>query len=199
MFSLVFAVRDLIILYLIGMDRAVINGIFVSTAAVVCWWLYRDLFLFTRSAVRSYYGYLFAVVIHFFVCYICRGYFETPSGPFDPTSISFLALSPFFIFVKPIDIILQQSFITILVKKMSQLHISLRHTQLLFLLTFGMFHMFQLTRTYWVIGTLFFGFALFGSFLFPYMIIKKKNGIVLNSIFHLLAYDAMAVLFWVIL
>lgn len=139
---------------------------------------------------------LVPIILHGITCYYCLHFLNEPIGPFENTGTSFLLLENFFIWVKPFDVLYQQIILIILIKKLHQYKITLRSITIMFVFVFGASHIFQVFKTDFVIGLGFLLFGLAGSFIFPFMILKVKNGYLYNFIIHLLVYDLAALLFW---
>jgi hypothetical protein len=105
-------------------------------------------------------------------------------------------MNNFYIWTKPFDILVQQLLIIVLVKKLSEQRMNLKQITLIFILGFGAIHIFQIFKTDIIIGLAFTAGALLSSVLYPYMILKVKNGYIYNYMIHLAIYNIAAILTW---
>ncbi|MFA6520431.1 MAG: hypothetical protein WCT44_02365 [Candidatus Paceibacterota bacterium] len=136
------------------------------------------------------------LIFHGITSYFILNFVDQPAWPFESRGISFLLMNNFFIYAKPLEIFVQQLLITILVTKLYQSGMSLKKIITLFVVFFGAIHIFLIFKADTIIGLGFTFFAILASFIFPYMLLKVRNGYVYNFMIHLAAYDIAALLTW---
>ncbi len=195
-FVTAFLLRDFIILYVFTMNRALANFIFILSVLLFAVWYFRSYLVFSKTIVVQFTRYGGFVLLHLTICLICLQYLSPPIGPFDNSQISFLSINPFFIFVKPVDVLLQHVFILVLVKKLREYGLSFWRTVGVMAVVFGGVHLLQTFRTTVLISLPFFIFSLIVAYVFPKLIFVRKNGFVFNAMIHLLAYDVITLYFW---
>lgn len=154
-----------------------------------------------RNIVSKTKGYeymvlIFSLFLHLIICYYCLNFLSSPIIPFERTGISFLLLNKFFIGVMPLNVLFQQIILTILITKLYQYKMSFKNIILMFVIIFGAAHIFQIFSINLFVGLGFTFFAIVGSFIFPYMILKVRNGYLYNIMIHLLVYDIATLVFW---
>jgi uncharacterized membrane protein YfcA len=160
--------------------------------------LFRDVLkdVISKTKKHEFLILLIPILIHGIVCYYCLNFLTAPVGPFENTETSFLLLNKYFIWVKPFDVLYQQIILIVLIKKLYEYKMNLKNITILFFVFFGTMHIFQIFRTDLTIALLFTLFGILGSFIFPYMILKKRDGYLYNYIIHMLVYAVAALSFW---
>tara|TARA_B100001971_G_C17746211_1_gene313171 strand:- start:120 stop:548 length:429 start_codon:yes stop_codon:yes gene_type:complete len=139
---------------------------------------------------------MISLIIHAVTSYFILRFLNQPTWPFSNHGASFLLMNNFYIWTKPFDILVQQLLIIVLVKKLSEQRMNLKQITLIFILGFGAIHIFQIFKTDIIIGLAFTAGALLSSVLYPYMILKVKNGYIYNYMIHLAIYNIAAILTW---
>lgn len=139
-----------------------------------------------------------SLLVHGTSSYLILKYLEQPEWLFDSRGSSFLLMNDFYVWAKPMDIMAQQLLILLLVLKLNDLKMSVNQITKLFVVGFGAAHVFQLLRTDLIIGLLYLVTAIIFSFVFPRMILKVRNGFIYNFMIHLFAYNAAAMVAWVL-
>jgi len=104
-------------------------------------------------------------------------------------------MNNFYLWVKPFDVFFQQLLIVLLVTKLQRYKLNLKQIQILLVFGFGAIHIFQTLRTDIFISLAYIFVAVIFSFLFPYMILKVRNGYIFNYMIHLGIYNLAAFLF----
>lgn len=184
------------ILYVFTMNRVLANFIFILSVLLFTVWYFRSYVTFSKTLVVQFIGYEGFVLLHLTICLICLQYVSPPIGPFDNSQISFLTINQFFIFVKPVDVLLQSVFILVLVKKLGEYGLRFWQIVRVMAVVFGSVHLLQTFRTTLLISLPFFIFSLIGAYVFPKIITEQKNGFVYNAMIHLAAYDLITLYFW---
>jgi hypothetical protein len=97
---------------------------------------------------------------------------------------------------KPLDVLIQQLLIIWLTTKLYANGLSLKQIITFFLVAFGSIHIFQVLKTDWVIGLVFTAGALVSSVLYPYLLLRVRNGYIYNYMIHLGLYSIAALVAW---
>lgn len=137
-----------------------------------------------------------SLLIHGLTVYFITHYAERPDWPFSDRGTSFLLLNNYYIWAKPLDIVAQQMLIIWLTMKLHSQGFSLRKIIGLFIGFFGAIHIFQVMKTDVVIGLLFTTGAVLFSIIFPYLILRVRNGYLYNFMLHLVVYNIAALVAW---
>lgn len=201
LFAITFGSTSLIMTQVITMNRYILNIFFLSITSI-CLILYfrkslKDLIIRTRkSEVVFLIG--ISLIIHLISSYFILNYLNQPVWPFDSRGTSFLLMNNFYIWTKPFDVFLQQLLIVLLVTKLHQYKLTLKQITMLFVLGFGVIHIFQIFKTDIIIGLAFTLGAIISSFVYPYMILKVRNGYIYNFMIHLGIYNIAALLSWML-
>lgn len=140
--------------------------------------------------------FIFSLFFHGISSYLVLNFLSQPVWPFDSRGTSFLLMNNFFIFAKPFEVFVQQLLIILLVTRLHQSGMSLKKIIMLFVFGFGVIHIFQIFKTDLIIGLGFTFFAILASLIFPYMLLRVRNGYIYNFMIHLAAYDIAAILTW---
>lgn len=138
----------------------------------------------------------FSVLVHALTTYSIVHYATQPIWPVDSHGTSFLLMNKYFIFVKPIDVLLQQLLIVLLVLKLKSQGLTVRAITVALFLGFGLLHIFQIFKATPAMGLAYTVFASAYALFFPYMILRIKNGFIYNYIIHLAVYDIAALIAW---
>jgi hypothetical protein len=139
-----------------------------------------------------------SLVIHGLVSYFIINYVERPSWPFSDRGTSFLLMNSFYVWAKPFDILVQQLLIVWLAAKLYKDGLTLKQIISFFLVAFGAIHIFQVLKTDWMIGLLFTAGALASSVVYPYLILRTRNGYIYNYMVHLGLYNIAALTAWLL-
>jgi len=196
-FSVAFGLTILGLFNIITMERYALAFAYFFLLSFGLIWYFKKIFLQLSSHTRWYvflYTIGIALLIHIGACYLCLHYLGKPNDAFAYRGISFLELSGFFIWAKPMEVFWQQLMIIVLVKKLESQKLSLYQIMLVCMAAFGSIHIYQALRADAIIGTGFTIIALLFSVLFPYMILNIKNGYLYNYTIHLTTYSFVAIL-----
>ncbi|MFH1959514.1 MAG: hypothetical protein ABIJ22_04280 [Patescibacteria group bacterium] len=139
-----------------------------------------------------------SLFVHGVTSYFILKYLEQPTWPFDRNGISFLLMNGFYVWAKPIDVMMQQLLIVLLVLRLNSLKMNINQITKLFVVLFGAIHAFQFLRTDFIIGLLYFITSIIFSFVFPKMILRVRNGFIYNLMIHLAVYNIGALLAWMV-
>ena len=137
-----------------------------------------------------------SLLIHGITSYFILTYLEQPTWQFESRESSFLLMNGYYVWAKPLDVMMQQLLIVLLVLRLIDLKMSINQITKLLIIGFGFTHIFQLLRTDLLIGLLYLITPIIFSFVFPRMILKVKNGFIYNFMIHLAVYNIAALLAW---
>ena len=199
LFILAFGIMSLIMTQIITMERYVLNIFFLSIIAFgIIFYFKKDFIEIINKTSKREFIFLLAIslIIHFISSYFILNFLNQPIWPFSSKGASILLMNNFYLWVKPLNVLVQQLLIIVLVKKLSQSNLNVKQITTLFILGFGLIHVFQIFKTDLIIGLGFMFIAIFFSFIFPYLILKKRNGYLYNYMFHLGTYNLAAILAW---
>lgn len=201
LFVIAFGMSSLITAQVITMDRYVLDLLFL-VIVLTCLIIYfrkilKNIVSKTKKSEIVLLSIL-SVIIHIVSSYFILNYLDRPMWPFDSRGSSFLLMNNYYLWVKPLDILLQQLFVILLVTKLSQYKLTLKQIITILVLGFGLIHIFQIFRMDLVIGLTYTMVAIIFSFIFPYMILKVKNGYIYNYMIHLGIYNMAALLLWML-
>lgn len=139
-----------------------------------------------------------SLTIHGLVSYFILTFVERPAWPFSDHGTSFLLMNNYYIFAKPLDVLVQQLLIIWLTLKLHAQGLSLKKITIFFLFAFGSLHFFQVFKTDWIIGLLFTAGALISSVVYPYILLRVRNGYIYNYMIHLGIYNIAALAAWLL-
>jgi hypothetical protein len=172
---------------------------FLLVSAVVIYYLFhKELLELTRNSTVEYLTVLISLslVLHLATSYIVIHFFNQPTWPFDNRGASFLLMNNYYIWAKPFDILVQQLLISVFIIKLQKYGMNLKKITILMSVGFGTLHIFQILKTSLVVGLSFTVVAIGFSLIFPYLILKVRNGYAYNYVIHLAVYSFGAVLAW---
>ena len=194
-----FAINSLIPTQVITMEEywaCIAFYIFVFLATIL---------IASRHGVPSYEAYLsapFAIIssgtifIHMLLAHYVQSALYFEPAPINPNGASFLLMNSYFVLAKPFDVLAQQALIFTLFQKLVDREKSQRQIQVIFVIVFGIPHIFQTLLTDPVVG-LGFAFASIGAaVIFPILLRNTKLGAAFCFTAHLFAYSATAVFSW---
>jgi len=138
----------------------------------------------------------FSLAFHGLVSYFIITYVGRPNWPFSDHGASFLLMNNYYVWAKPLDVLIQQLLIIWLTTKLYANGLSLKQIITFFLVAFGSIHIFQVLKTDWVIGLVFTAGALVSSVLYPYLLLRVRNGYIYNYMIHLGLYSIAALVAW---
>lgn len=196
-FALVFWSVIYVLLHGITMDRYLLTLSYFAVLSMATVALFLPLF---RSVIhgtswRFVVGIIIAsLLVHAVTCYICLYYLGEPTAHFPLQEISFLQLSNYFIWVKPLEVLWQQIMLVLLFTVLAKNRLTLWQIMLLTAVFFGVAHVYQAWRAGVQMGVFFTAGALVFSVLFPYLILKVQNGYAYAYAVHLCIYSAAALL-----
>ncbi|HAE36949.1 TPA: hypothetical protein DCX66_01555 [Candidatus Nomurabacteria bacterium] len=185
----------------ITMNRYILNIFFLSiTSLFFILYFKKTLTNLISKTYKSEFIFLVGIslIIHLISSYFILNYLNQPIWPFDSRGTSFLLMNNFYLWTKPFDVLLQQLLIVLLVIKLHQYKLTLKQITLLFVLGFGAIHIFQIFKTDIIIGLAFTLGAIISSFVYPYMILKVRNGYIYNFMIHMGIYNIAALLSYIL-
>ncbi len=194
-----FAITSLTMTQIITMDRYILNIVFLLfTTLILIFYFKKEIIDVTKNTNRYEFIFLItiSIMIHFVSSYFILNFLDQPIWPFDSKGTSFLLMNNFYLWVKPFDVLVQQILILIIVKKLYLYNLSLKNITVIFILGFGLIHIFQIFKTDVIIGLAFTIGAILSSFIYPYMILKVRNGYIYNYMIHMGIYNLAAILAW---
>jgi hypothetical protein len=139
-----------------------------------------------------------SLIVHGLVSYFIITYVDKPDWIFSDRGTSFLLMNNYYVWAKPLDILIQQLLIIWLTTKLFANGLTLKQIISFFLIAFGSIHIFQVLKTDWVIWLLFTAGALVSSVLYPYLLLRVRNGYIYNYMFHLCLYNIAALAAWLL-
>lgn len=199
LFAVVFGFQSLITSQIITMDRYIWEAVFIVSMLIILLKFFQEKFRnITKNSktVEIFFLILISLCFHFVSIYFILKYCNQPIWPFESKGASFLLMNKYFIWVKPLDVLLQQTLIVLLITRLSKLKLSIKRITLLCIIGFGAIHFFQVLITDSIVGLGYAIGATLFSLIIPYMIIKVKNGYIYNFMIHMAAYDIAALLAW---
>ena len=163
------------------------------------------IFIASRHGLPSYQAYLSkpfasvssgAIFIHLLLAHYVQSALYFEPAPINPNGASFLLMNGYFVLAKPFDVLAQQALIFTLFHKLVDRQKSLRQIQVIFVIVFGIPHIFQTLLTDPFVG-LGFAFASIGAaVIFPILLRNPRLGAAFCFTAHLFAYSAAAVFSW---
>lgn len=200
-FVLIFGFASLVPTQVITMERYGVVILFYLSVVSLLLYIFRTTYKSVFSNTHWYEFLLLTTVslaIHGLVSYFILAYVERPDWPFSDQGTSFLLMNNFYVWAKPFDILIQQLLIVWLTTKLYKNGLTLKQIILFFLVAFGAIHIFQVLKTDWIIGLLFTAGALASSVLYPYLILRTRNGYIYNYMIHLGLYNIAALTAWLL-
>ena len=160
--------------------------------------LFRNIFkkIILKTKKSSFLLVMASLMFHGVTYWICNNYLNPPIELIKNSPASYTLVNNYFLWVKPIDVLLQQLMIIVLVTKLANNKVSLKNITFALAIIFGVAHIESLQRmelTYALILTV---SATAMSVVLPYFILKIKNGYLYNVMIHLAFVDVAALLFW---
>jgi len=201
LFVFIFGFASLVPTQIITMERYGLVILFYLTVASLLFYAFRSTY---KSIFRNTHWYeliglvSLSLIVHGLVSYFIITYVERPDWIFSDRGTSFLLMNNYYVWAKPFDVLVQQLLIIWLITKLYTNGLTLKQIISFFLIAFGSIHIFQVLKTDWVIGLLFTGGALVSSVLYPYLLLRVRNGYIYNYMFHLGLYNIAALAAWLL-
>lgn len=199
LFTIIFGFQSLVTSQIITMDRYILDLLFILFLLFFLILYFRkDLTAVVYQTNRIEVLILLAISVAFHIVssYFIIKFVNQPVWPFDSKGTSFLLMNNYYLFVKPLDVLLQQLLVFLLVTKLREYKMTLKQIIVLLVFGFGVIHIFQIFRTDFIVGLGYTIMAIVFSLIFPYMIIKVKNGCIYNFMIHLAVYNIAALIAW---
>ena len=166
--------------------------------SVLCIFLFRNLYreVIDKTRKKDILLIIGIFTLHLLTYWVCHRYLTAPLELMKHSTASFIQVDRYFIFIKPIDVLLQQLMLIILMTKLHENKISMRAMALLLGVLFGIAHLASVERIDLNI-TLVMTFAttIFALFM-PNIFFKLKNGYLYNFMIHILLVDLAALMYW---
>jgi hypothetical protein len=143
--------------------------------------------IFFENSLRSY-GFLSFFMAGVTLYY---GYVLPAEGIAIATNPDFLRGGPGYLFVKTIEILFQQVLIMLLILTLASYRDDIWFVSKAYAAIFGIAHIALIPKLGLAYTLLFFGAALMSACIFPYIILRIKNGFVYSYIAHWSAYICM--------
>lgn len=200
-FVSIFGFASLVPTQVITMERYGIVILFYLTVALLLLYIFRSTY---KSILQKTHWYelvglvSLSLIVHGLVSYFIITYIERPDWMFGDRGASFLLMNNYYVWAKPLDVLIQQLLIIWLTTKLYANGLTLKQIISFFLIAFGSIHIFQVLKTDWVIGLLFTVGALVSSVLYPYLLLRIRNGYIYNYMFHLGLYNTAALAAWLL-
>jgi len=201
LFVSIFGFASLVPTQVITMERYGLVIIFYLIVAPLLLYIFRSTYksIFQKTHWYELVGLVsFSLIVHGLVSYFIITYVERPDWIFSDRGTSFLLMNNYYVWAKPLDILIQQLLIIWLTTKLYANGLTLKQIISFFLIAFGSMHIFQVLKTDWVIGLLFTAGASASSVLYPYLLLRIRNGYIYNYMFHLGLYNIAALAAWLL-
>jgi hypothetical protein len=182
----------------ISYNNLAIAILYFLTLSVIVIFLFKDIFknIAKETKTSSYFLLLISLVLHAIAYWICNNFLREPIELIKNNSASFILVNKYFLLVKPIDVLLQQTMIIVLVKKLHQSRVSLQNIIFSIAIIFGTTHIYGVRKMELIPALLLTIVATSMSLIFPYLILKVKEGYLYNFMIHLAFVDIAALLIW---
>ena len=200
-FVCIFGFVSLVPTQIISMERYGLVIVFYLTVATLLLYSFYPTYksLFQKTRWYEFFGLVsFSLIVHSLVSYFIITYVERPDWIFSDRGTSFLLINNYYVWAKPLDVLVQQLLIIWLTTKLYANGLTLKQIIIFFLIAFGSIHIFQVLKTDWMIGLLFTIGALMSSVLYPYLLLQTRNGYVYNYMIHLGLYNIAALAAWLL-
>jgi len=176
----------------------VLSLLFFSVLCIIFILLFRNLFqdVIAKSRKMDVLLIVGTFVLHGLTYWVCHQYLTAPLELMKDSTASFIQVDRYFIWIKPVDVLLQQLMLIILMTKLHENKMSMQTMALLLGVLFGIAHLAsieQIDLNITIVMT--FATTLFALFM-PYIFFKLKNGYLYNFMIHILLVDLAALLFW---
>jgi hypothetical protein len=201
LFVSIFGFASLVPTQIITMERYGLVILFYLTVASLLLYAFRSTYksIFQNTHWYELVGLVsLSLIVHGLVSYFIITYVDKPDWIFSDRGTSFLLMNNYYVWAKPLDILIQQLLIIWLTTKLFANGLTLKQIISFFLIAFGSIHIFQVLKTDWVIGLLFTAGALVSSVLYPYLLLRVRNGYIYNYMFHLGLYNIAALAAWLL-
>lgn len=201
LFVSIFGFASLVPTEIITMERYGLVIVFYLIVASLLLYIFRSTYksIFQKTHWCELVGLVsLSLIIHGLVSYFIITYVERPDWIFSDRGTSFLLMNNYYVWAKPLDILIQQLLIIWLTTKLYANGLTLKQIISFFLIAFGSIHIVQVLKTDWVIGLLFTAGALVSSILYPYLLLRTRNGYIYNYMFHLGLYNIAALAAWLL-
>jgi hypothetical protein len=201
-FIIIFGICSLVPSEIFGMEGYVLTIIFLIASALTIGYFFKNILSEVTTKTKWSEMMILAflsIVGHALTIFIIKSYAVQPNWFFGSRGTSFLLLNDYFLWAKPLDVFVQQLLIVLLVLKLRTVGVSLRAITTLVIFGFGVMHIFHGYRTDILISFGYTIMAIIFSIIFPYMILKVRNGYIYNFMIHLATYDIAALVAWFVL
>lgn len=201
LFVSIFGFASLVPTQVITMERYGLVILFYLTVALLLLYVFRSTYtsIFQKTRWYELVGLIsLSLLVHGLVSYFIITYVERPDWIFSDRGTSFLLMNNYYVWAKPLDVLVQQLLIIWLTTKLYASGLTLKQIISFFLIAFGSIHIFQVLKTDLVIGLLFTAGALVSSVLYPYLLLRMRNGYIYNYMFHLGLYNIAALAAWLL-
>jgi hypothetical protein len=135
------------------------------------------------------------LVSHISTYYIINEIWGQPTHIFPEDSISFLEMNTYFLFAKPFEILLQQTFILALIFILRKHNMKLNTIIAILFILFGGMHLFLIMSINIALALYFTFFGLCASYIFTLFITQIKNGFIYSVALHMGFYQISGLLF----
>lgn len=183
---------------LISHSSLFISMAYFASLCLVFIYLFKDIFidLIAKTKRQDVILIIISLSLHAITYWICNQYLTAPLELMKTSTASFIQVSSYFIWAKPLDSLLQQIMIVVLVTKLSKQNVRMRSIAIFLATLFGVTHIFSMVYIkleVMLLVTL--ATTLFALFI-PYLLLKVRNGYLYTFMIHLALVDLAALLFW---
>lgn len=194
-----FAFTSLVPVHIISMERFISALLFLIWTGIVIIWFFRKDLMLVFIQTKPYKAFMLisvSLIFHFFTIIIILLFADQPAWPFESNNNSFLLMNNFYIWVKPFDVLMQHLLIVLMVLRLHSYRLTLRTITSISVGGFGLIHIFRIFLSDIYIGITVTAVAIIFALLFPYMILKVRNGYIYNFMLHLGIYNIASLIAW---
>ena len=172
--------------------------LYFSSLSIVFLLLFKDIFvkISAHTMKRDLLLIIGAFFLHVATYWICHRFLTAPLELMKHNTASFMQVDRYFIWVKPIDSLLQQLMIIVLVTKLYEQKVSIRTLAILLGVLFGVAHFYSMQHMELGPTALMVFFTTLFALVMPYLLLKVKNGYLYNFMIHIALVDLAALTFW---
>ncbi|MDP4011812.1 MAG: hypothetical protein Q8P72_06335 [Candidatus Roizmanbacteria bacterium] len=175
-----------------------ISMAYFASLCLVFIYLFRDVFidLIAKTKRQDILLIFVSLSLHAITYWICNQYLTAPLELMKTSTASFIQVDRYFIWAKPLDVLLQQVMIILLVTKLHEKNVRIRTIAFFLAVLFGVAHMVTVQRLDLNIAVLMTVFTTLFALAIPYLQLKVRNGYLINFMIHIALVDLAALLFW---
>ncbi len=172
--------------------------IYFSFWNIVVLYFFKDVFknLIAQTKKRDIVWIVIIFCVHGLTYWVCHQFLTAPVELMKTSTASFIQVDAYFIWIKPLDALLQQLMIIILITKLHQNKIQIKTIALLLGVVFGVAHIMSAERIDISVVIVMTFFTTAFALIMPYLLLKVRNGYIYNFMIHLTLVDLAALMYW---